>query len=114
MGRKFDDAEYLGPRVEGACPQCRLAKYDFFGGEDMRTGCVVCGNTGRFVVSGGKAEVRWDEESEYCCITWKGKEKHIDDIFKNGSAEWKGLQASQDELRMWREVDVGRVTLPSE
>lgn len=114
MGRCFDDAAYLGPRVEGACPHCQLAKYDFFGGEEMRMGCVVCGNTGRFVVSDAKVRVQWDEESEYCCITWKGKEKHIDDIFENGSKEWKGLQASRDELQTWRKLDVGRVTLPSE
>jgi multimeric flavodoxin WrbA len=114
LGKTFDDAEYLGPEVEGACPACHLAKYDFFGGEEMRIGCVVCGNTGRFVVVGGKVVVEWDAESEYCCITWRGKEKHIDDIFKNGSAEWKGLAGSKEELERWREVDVGRVELPSE
>lgn len=114
MGRTFDEAEYLGPEVEGACPQCHLAKYDFFGGADMRVGCVVCGNTGQFVVDNGKVQVRWDEESEYCCITWRGKEKHVDDIFKNGSAEWKGLQGTKDKLQEWRDLDVGRVTLPSE
>ncbi|KAF3040904.1 hypothetical protein E8E12_005938 [Didymella heteroderae] len=114
MGRAFDDARYLGPEVEGGCPHCHLAKYDFFGGEEMRMGCVVCGNTGRFLVDGGKVKVEWDAESDYCCITWRGKEKHIDDIFKNGSAEWKGLAGSKKELEAWREVDVGRITLPSE
>lgn len=114
LGRSFDEAEYLGPETEGACPACHLAKYDFLGGEEMRMGCVVCGNTGRFVVSNGKVEVQWDAESEYCCITWRGKEKHIDDIFKNGSAEWKGLAASEEELERWRTMDVGRVELPSE
>ncbi|KAJ4362780.1 hypothetical protein N0V95_001272 [Ascochyta clinopodiicola] len=43
-----------------------------------------------------------------------GKEKHIDDIFKNGSAEWKGLQGSKEKLQEWEELDVGRVQLPSE
>ncbi|KAF3038048.1 hypothetical protein E8E11_002019 [Didymella keratinophila] len=114
LGKSFDDAKYLGPEVEGACPACHLAKYDFFGGEGMRMGCVVCGNTGRFIVNNGKVEVQWDEESEYCCIMWRGKEKHIDDIFKNGSAEWKGLAGSEKEIERWRTVDVGRVTLPSE
>ncbi|KAF2622157.1 flavo protein [Macroventuria anomochaeta] len=114
MGKGFDEAAYLGPKVEGACPQCHLAKYDFFGGEEMRVGCVVCGNTGRFVVQGGKVEVQWDEESDYCCITWRGKEKHIDDIFKNGSAEWKGLQESKEKLQEWRDLDLGRLQLPSE
>lgn len=114
IGKRFDEAAYLGPQVEGACPQCHLAKYDFFGGEEMKVGCVVCGNTGRLVVEGGKVSVKWDEESEYCCITWRGKEKHIDDIFKNGSAEWKGLQGSKEKLQEWRDLDVGRVTLPSE
>jgi multimeric flavodoxin WrbA len=114
LGKSFDEAAYLGPQVEGACPQCHLAKYDFFGGDEMKMGCVVCGNTGRFVVEGGKVRVQWDEESDYCCITWRGKQKHIDDIFKNGSAEWKGLQGSKEKLQEWRRLDVGRVQLPSE
>jgi multimeric flavodoxin WrbA len=115
LGKGFDEAEYLGPVVEGACPQCHLAKYDFFGGIEMRVGCVVCGNTGRFVVTGGnKVRVEWDEDSDYCCITWRGKQKHIDDIFKNGSAEWKGLKGSKESLQAWRNTDVGRVQLPSE
>ncbi|KZM18449.1 oxidoreductase [Ascochyta rabiei] len=115
MGKGFDEAEYLGPEVEGGCPHCHLAKYDFFGGSEMKMGCVVCGNTGRFVVGDeGKVKVRWDEDSDYCCITWRGKQKHLDDIFKNGSAEWKGLQGSKEQLREWRELDVGRVELPSE
>lgn len=114
MGKVFDEAEYLGPVVEGACPQCHLAKYDFFGGEEMIVGCVACGNTGKFVVGNGKVEVKWDEESECCCISWLGKEKHIDDIFKNGSAEWKGLEGSKKQLQEWMELDVGRITLPSE
>lgn len=114
MGKSFDEAEYLGPQFEGACPHCHLAKYDFFGGEDMKMGCVVCGNTGRLVVEEGKVRVQWDEDSDYCCITWRGKQKHIDDIFKNGSAEWKGLQGSKEKLQEWRDLDVGRVTLLSE
>lgn len=112
LGRSFDEAAYLGPEVEGGCPQCHLAKYDYFGGQKM--GCVVCGHTGRFVVREGSVGVAWDADSEYSCITWRGKLKHLDDIFKNGSAEWKGLQTSKDELDKWRAVDVGRVTLPSE
>ncbi|KAJ8116641.1 hypothetical protein OPT61_g1969 [Boeremia exigua] len=114
IGKKFDEAEYLGPEPEGACPECHLAKYDFFGGGEMKMGCVVCGNTGVFVVVDGKMAVKWDENSEYCCISWRGKEKHVDDIFKNGSAEWKGVQGSKEQLQEWRELDVGRVLLPSE
>ncbi|KAL1647562.1 hypothetical protein SLS61_007388 [Didymella pomorum] len=114
LGKSFDLAQYLGEEMEGACPHCHLAKYDFFGGEEGRMGCAVCGNTGRFIINNGAVEVKWDEDSEYCCITWKGKEKHIDDIFKNGSAEWKGLAGSTAELERWRAMDVGRVELPSE
>ncbi|KAF1924422.1 flavo protein [Didymella exigua CBS 183.55] len=114
LGKAFDEAVYLGPEVEGGCPHCHLAKYDFFGGAEGRMGCVVCGNTGRFIVRNGKVGVEWDEDSDYCCITWRGKEKHIDDIFKNGSKEWKGLQGKKEELEKWRALDVGRVTLPSE
>ncbi|KAF1364618.1 hypothetical protein EJ07DRAFT_171575 [Lizonia empirigonia] len=33
---------------------------------------------------------------------------------KNGSAEWKGLQGSKEKLQEWRDLDVGRVELPSE
>ncbi|KAJ4989587.1 hypothetical protein SVAN01_04964 [Stagonosporopsis vannaccii] len=112
IGKGFDEAQYLGPVPEGACPQCHLAKYDFFGGEEMRLGCVVCGNTGRFVIKNIKVEVKWDENSEYCCISWKGKEKHLDDIFKNGSGEWKGLHGNKEQLQKWRELDLGMVTLP--
>jgi hypothetical protein len=96
LGKSFDLAQYLGEETEG------------------RMGCAVCGNTGRFIINNGAVEVKWDEDSEYCCITWKGKEKHIDDIFKNGSAEWKGLAGSTAELERWRAMDVGRVELPSE
>jgi hypothetical protein len=74
----------------------------------------VCGNTGGFVVEEGGLRIKWDEESEYCCITWKGKQKHIDDIFVNGSSEWKGLQGNKVKLQEWRDLDVGKVQLPSE
>ncbi|KAF2030106.1 flavo protein [Setomelanomma holmii] len=112
IGRSFDDARYLGPEPEGACPACHLAKYDFFGGANNAIGCVTCGNTGRLVVEDGKVRPQWDEESEYCCMWMKGKQKHVDDIFKKGSAEWKGGQgdeAFEERLREWRGRDVGKV-----
>jgi multimeric flavodoxin WrbA len=31
IGKAFDEARYLGPETEGACPECHLAKFDFFG-----------------------------------------------------------------------------------
>lgn len=113
LGRAFDDAEYLGPRPEGACTACHLAKYDFFGGEQNAIGCVACGNTGRLVVDEHR-RVRpvWDEESEFCCISMKGKQKHVDDIFVNGSAEWKGgmlNDAFEKKMKDWRARDCGKL-----
>ncbi|KAI8936574.1 hypothetical protein NX059_006974 [Plenodomus lindquistii] len=118
IGKTFAEAKYLGEEPEGACPHCHLAKIDFFGGADRRMGCVTCGNTGRLVVGeGGKFSVEWDVDSDYTCITMRGKDKHVDDIFKNGSTEWKGLDEDKEfknDLQSWREKDCGRVTLKSE
>ncbi|KAH7397090.1 flavoprotein-like protein [Pyrenochaeta sp. MPI-SDFR-AT-0127] len=112
IGKTFDDAEYLGPRPEGACPHCHLSKMDYFGGPENSIGCVVCGTTGTLVVAEGKIVPSWDQDSEYCCITMKGKQKHIDDIFKNGSAEWKGFDSDagfKKTLDEWRGVDAGQI-----
>ncbi|OAL50418.1 hypothetical protein IQ07DRAFT_631439 [Pyrenochaeta sp. DS3sAY3a] len=113
IGRPFDDAEYLGPEPEGACPHCHLCKMELFGGAENAIGCVVCGNTGRLrVEGGGKVVTVWDEDSEFCCVTMKGKMKHVDDIFKKGSAEWKGLDGDagfRKRLEEWRGVDAGEV-----
>lgn len=118
IGRAFDEAVYLGPEPEGCCPHCHLSKLDFFGGQENRIGCVVCGNTGRLEVqSNGSITTRWDEDSEYCCITMKGKQKHVDDIFKKGSSEWKGLDTDEEfaeKLKNWRGKDCGKVQLGSE
>tara|TARA_R110002003_G_scaffold198_25_gene15620 strand:- start:28127 stop:29140 length:1014 start_codon:yes stop_codon:yes gene_type:complete len=113
IGRAFDDAAYLGPEPEGACPACHLAKFDFFGGDGNGIGCVACGNTGRLEVDGkGKVGPVWDVDSEYCCVSMKGKQKHVDDIFKKGSAEWKGGVrdgAFEARLAEWRGRDCGRL-----
>ncbi|KAH7095727.1 flavoprotein-like protein [Paraphoma chrysanthemicola] len=115
IGKSFDDALYLGPEPEGACPACHLAKYDFFGGSENNIGCVTCGNTGKLVArEGGKVGPVWDTESEYCCISMKGKQKHVDDIFKKGSSEWKsGVRdaAFEERLKEWRGRECGRVEL---
>lgn len=117
IGKTFDEAKYLGPEPEGACPECHLSKLDFFGGKENKIGCVVCGNTGRLVASAdGVVRPQWDEESDYCCITIRGKEKHVDDIFKKGSKEWKGLgddDQFKQTLKTWREKDYGKVNLGS-
>lgn len=113
IGMVFDEAKYLGPEPHGACPHCHLAKLDFFGGASNAIGCIVCGNTGKLVLGKDGAVVpEWDTDSEYCCITMKGKQKHIDDIFKNASAEWKGPDADgefEERSREWRGCDVGKV-----
>jgi len=79
---------------------------------------VVCGNTGRLVGSGEcVVGPQWDEDAEYCCVTMEGKQKHIDDIFKKGSSEWKGRdddEVFEEKLREWRDVDCGKVCLESE
>ncbi|KAL6706771.1 hypothetical protein ACN47E_005107 [Coniothyrium glycines] len=111
IGKTYDEAVFLGEEPEGACPECHLAKLDFFGGPENAVGCVVCGNTGR-LVGGAKVSVQWDEASDYCCLTMKGKEKHIDDIFKNGTNEWKGLDADEaftKKLQDWRGRDCGKI-----
>ncbi|KAF2856176.1 hypothetical protein T440DRAFT_550561 [Plenodomus tracheiphilus IPT5] len=118
IGRRFDDAVFLGEEGEGACPHCHLAKFELLGGSEGGIGCVTCGNRGRLVGGvGGRVRVEWEVESEFCCITMRGKEKHVDDIFEKGSVEWKGLDEDVEfkgDLRGWREEDCGRVRLESE
>jgi hypothetical protein len=60
----------------------------------------------------GKVGPVWDAESEYCCMSMRGKQKHVDDIFKKGSAEWKGGvrdEAFEARLADWRGRDCGRL-----
>ncbi|KAL4804780.1 flavoprotein [Aspergillus unguis] len=116
LGKEFDDAEYLGPVPPGACPFCKLAKVDLFVGEGNRIGCVACGAEGYLVVDAdGVIRPRWEEENSISSITMTGKQKHIDDLIKNGVREGQGLVSveNQQKIRDWREMEIPKVKLPS-
>lgn len=77
LGKNFDDAAYLGPKPEGSCPFCHLAKLDFFGGPSNEIGCIVCGAKGRLTVENDKITPVWQSKLEWSCISMEGKMSHI-------------------------------------
>ncbi|KAI1844480.1 hypothetical protein JX265_010025 [Neoarthrinium moseri] len=93
LGKKFDDAEYLGPQPDGACPYCHLAKFDFLGGPNNEIGCLVCGAKGNLIIKGGLITPFWIHESSWSCITMEGKRLHVDHIQEASMEEAKALES---------------------
>ncbi|KAH8682668.1 flavoprotein-like protein [Xylariales sp. PMI_506] len=121
LGKSFDDAEYLGPTPEGACPHCHLAKFDYFGGEANEIGCLVCGTHGNLVVGeDGKITPVWPESgNEWSCITMDGKRIHCDHIQEASAAEASALQAFPpakfEEIKKgYLDIDIAKTPLPSQ
>ncbi|KAM0811383.1 hypothetical protein AB5N19_11739 [Seiridium cardinale] len=118
LGKEFDVAKYLGPEPEGACPQCHLAKLDFFGGDSAEIGCVVCGLRGNLVVQDGKVVPSWTSDSSWSCITLEGKRLHADHIQEDSTEEanvLKSFPASKAEAtkRTLLDVNIPHLSLPS-
>ncbi|PLB44761.1 flavo protein [Aspergillus steynii IBT 23096] len=117
LGKTFDEAEYLGPVPEGACPFCHLAKIDLFCTRDNAVGCVTCGAEGKLEVGeDGVIRPVWNENSSISSITMAGKERHIEDVMRTGKQEMQRLQSDSALLRKqeyWRGVRIPVVALPS-
>lgn len=117
LGKEFDEAEYLGPEPDGACPFCHLAKIDLFCTKDNTIGCITCGAEGRLVVSeDGVIRPQWNEKSEISCITMAGKTRHVEDLFVTTQQEAQKMQADLELQRQrdyWRSIDIPLAPLPS-
>lgn len=118
LGKAFDDAVYLGPEPEGACPHCHLSKLDFFGGDSSEIGCVVCGTRGHLVVDDGKIKPVWTADTTWSCITMEGKQLHADHIQQGGLEEAKAFEAFtpsklEEVKKTLLEVDIPTHPLPS-
>ncbi|KAK4539423.1 hypothetical protein LTR36_010944 [Oleoguttula mirabilis] len=120
LGKEFDDAAYLGPSEPGACPYCHLSAIEFLHDGDNGVGCTTCGARGKLVVGetaagGGKAQIlpEWEEDSEWSCVTLKGKIKHGEDILSWGSRERGKMAAVEEEKAKWLGVEMPQVPLPS-
>lgn len=118
LGKAFDNAIYLGPEPEAACPYCHLTKLDFFGGSTAEIGCIVCGAKGNLVVENDKIVPRWGPDSSWSCITMEGKRLHADHIQEAGMEESKAytsFPASRVEeiKRSLIDIEIPTLSLPS-
>ena len=117
MGKHFDDAQYLGPEPEGACPYCKLAKVDLFCGKGNRIGCITCGAEGYLSVEAdGTIRPIWEDNSAISSITMAGKQKHVDDLIRNGIQEGNSNESdpvNARKLKEWRDTEIPLVKLPS-
>lgn len=118
LGKRFDDARYLGEEPEGACPFCHLAKVELFYGAENKIGCLSCGAQGALKV-GSDNVIRpvWNENCGVSSITWAGKKLHIGDIQKHSSVAAQEIQdcAEFDAKRQqWRDLNFDLLRLPSQ
>ncbi|KAK5112533.1 hypothetical protein LTR85_011225 [Meristemomyces frigidus] len=125
LGKGFDDAVYLGPEEAGACPYCHLTTIELFHDGANGVGCMTCGARGKLVVvkqkagadGGGDDSPRilpeWEADSEWSCITLRGKIKHAEEILSWGSRESGKMAGVQEEKEKWVRTEVPLVSLPS-
>ena len=117
LGRKFDDAKFLGDEPAGACPYCHLAKIELFDLTTNEIGCNTCGALGKLVVGDdGGIRPQWDQDCRMSSLTWKGKETHIADLKRNGGKEMQEIKSDleyQKKRQYWRDVQIPLVPLPS-
>lgn len=114
IGKKFEDAVYLGKRNESDCPYCHLSKIEIDYTEKNEVGCITCGHRGRLVAgSDGRIRPVWDEDGIYSCITFKGKDKHLDDIMGQVAREKKVIGSIQGKKAEWEKVVIDRAPMPS-
>lgn len=117
LGRKFDDALFLGDEPKGACPYCHLLKIEIL---DLRTGeicCNTCGALGKLVTESGVLKPVWDQDCKLSSLTWAGKLTHVNDLKINGAKEVAEMKADADfevEKQRWKDLDIPLVRLPSQ
>ncbi|KAI1495388.1 flavoprotein [Biscogniauxia mediterranea] len=113
MGRPYDEARYLGPEEDGACPYCHLLKLEFRDGGNS-VACVTCGAAGVLAVRpDGAIRPVWEKNSRVSCMTLEGKWKHLDDIARKLGAERPRLGEIKAELDRWKNLEFPLVPLPS-
>ncbi|TKA30700.1 hypothetical protein B0A50_02420 [Salinomyces thailandicus] len=116
VGKGYEEAEYLGEREKGACPYCCLRKFELLrfegeeegeeGGENS-IGCVTCGARGRLVVGeDGEVLPEFEADSEWSCLTLRGKVKHCEDIVRWGREQEGRMEGIRAEVRRWAELEV--------
>lgn len=93
LGKKWDDATFLGPNAEGSCPYCHLAQFEFVGGVSNEICCTVCGMRGTLVAEGNTIKPVWSSDASQSCITMEGKFLHADHIQVAGKEEADARQA---------------------
>ncbi|KAL6230902.1 hypothetical protein BDW75DRAFT_221481 [Aspergillus navahoensis] len=114
MGRKFDEAQYLGPKDEFSCPNCYLSKIEFLD-KNKSIGCVTCGTRGKLeVLPGNEIRTIWEENSVWSCITLAGKLQHSRDIATWGMEEQPKLKSVEKAKQSWLNLYVPKVPLPSD
>ncbi|KAJ9657936.1 hypothetical protein H2198_004019 [Neophaeococcomyces mojaviensis] len=118
MGKSYDEAQYLGAAPPGACPYCHLAKIELFDIATGAIGCNTCGALGKLIVGeDGALRPMWDMDCTVSSLTWKGKERHIEDLKTIGAKEMKDIRADEDfegKRQRWKDVEVKLVELPSQ
>lgn len=93
LGKKFDDATYLGPKTNGSCPYCHLSQFEFVGGSTNEICCVICGMRGTLMAQGNTIKSVWSSDASQSCITMEGKFLHADHIQDAGMEEAQARQA---------------------
>lgn len=117
LGKPFDEAQYLGPEVHGACPNCHLAKFELL---DLvgNISCVTCGTDGKLEVDQkGSFIPVWNKDSRWCCITMIGKIAHLDDIIQNGRPEGEFIKTNANFAQSrdrWLNVEIPKIKLSSD
>ena len=115
IGKPYDEAKFLGSSAPGACTYCHLSAIELFNDGSNGVGCVSCGARGWLRAGNdGKILPQWEKNSEWSCVTMKGKLKHSEDILSWGARERGKMAAIAEERDRWLNVRIARVPLPSE
>jgi len=116
IGKGFEEARYLGPNEEGACPYCHLAQIEMECAAN-KVYCITCGVDGRLEAdSEGRTRPRWNEDPKGCFLTMRGKPQHLNDLAITGSKEKKRVTEQPDfgdRKADWDRVDIPLIALPS-
>jgi multimeric flavodoxin WrbA len=115
IGKAYDDAKFFGSSAPGACTYCHLSAIELFNDGSNGVGCISCGARGWLAVGDdGKILPRWEEDSEWSCVTMKGKLKHGEDILSWGARERGKMASIIEEKERWLNVHIAQVPLPSQ
>ena len=115
IGKPFEEAKFLGVAELGACSYCHLTAFELLYDGKNGVGCVSCGARGRLAMKeDGQILPEWEEDSEWSCVTLKGKIKHGEDILSWGARERAKIATVQQEKERWLRIEIPLVPLPSQ